>query len=126
MQNLKIYDKMNPHPYKQEERLIPMANNTKKQTGKTKKSNPLITAAYVVGIALAVGGYVFADASGYLIPGLSPFALAAVIGVYTYEHYQNNKANRDGMLMPQMITLGMLAAVNVFWGALQIYAVIVS
>ena len=103
-----------------------MANNTKKQTGKTKKSNPLITAAYVVGIALAVGGYVFADASGYLIPGLSPLALAAVIGVYTYEHYQNNKANRDGMLMPQMIILGILAAVHVFWGALQIYAFIVS
>ena len=85
-----------------------MANNTKKKTGKQSKSNPLITAAYVVGIALAVGGYVFADASGYLIPGLSPFALAAVIGVYTQEHYQNNKANRDGMLMPQMIILGII------------------
>ena len=53
-------------------------------------------------------------------------ALAAVIGVYTYEHYQNNRANRDGMLVPQLIILGILAAVNVFWGILQIYALIVS
>ena len=100
-----------------------MPTPTKKQQ---KKSHPLITAAYVIGIALAVGGYVFAEASGYLIPGLSPFALAAVIGVYAYEHYQNNKANRDGVLLPQMIIIGILAAVNVFWGILQIYAVIVS
>ena len=91
-----------------------------------KKSNPLITAAYIIGIALAAGGYVFAEASGFLIPGLSPFALAAVIGVYAYEYYQNNKANRDGMLLPQMIIIGILAAVNVFWGVLQIYAFIVS
>ncbi len=99
------------------------ANSSEKQKS---KSNPLITVIYVVGIALAVGGYVFAEASGYLIPGLSPFALAAVIGVYTYEHYQNNRANRDGMLVPQLIILGILAAVNVFWGVLQIYALIVS
>ena len=91
-----------------------------------KKSHPLITAAYVIGIALAVGGYVFAEASGYLIPGLSPFALAACIGAYAYEHYQNNRANKDGMLVPQMVIIGILAAVNVFWGILQIYAMIVS
>ena len=100
-----------------------MPTPTKKQQ---KKSHPLITAAYVIGIALAVGGYVFAEASGYLIPGLSPFALAAVIGVYAYEHYQNNKATRNDILLPQMIIIGILAAVNVFWGILQIYAVIVS
>ena len=103
-----------------------MATNQKKPNGKKTKSNPLITAAYVIGISLAVGGYVFAEASGYLIPGLSPFALAAVIGVYTYEHYQNNKDNRDGTLIPQMVILCILAAVNVFWGILQIYALIVS
>ena len=91
-----------------------------------KKTNPLITAAYIICIALAAGGYVFAEASGFLIPGLSPFALAAAIGVYAYEHYQNNKANRDGMLLPQMIIIGILAAVNIFWGAMQIYAFIVS
>ena len=91
-----------------------------------KKSNPLITVIYVVGIALAVGGYVFAEASGYLIPAMSPFALAAVIATYSYEHYQNNKANKDGMLKPQMIILEILVGVNVFWGILQIYAAIVS
>ena len=104
-----------------------MPNNRSKPSKSNKKnSNPLITAIYVVGIALAVGGYVFAEASGYLIPALSPFALAAVIATYTYEHYQNNKADRDGMLKPQLIILGILAAVNVFWGILQIYAMIVS
>lgn len=103
-----------------------MANKMQNSPKKTKKSNPLITAVYVVGIALAVGGYVFAEASGYLIPGLSPFALAAVICMYGYEHYQTNRANKDGMLLPQMVIIGILAAVNVFWGVLQIYAMIVS
>jgi len=104
-----------------------MPNNSKKPSRSSKKkSNPLITVIYVVGIALAVGGYVFAEASGFLIPGLSPLALAAVVGVYAYEHYQNNRADRDGMLRSQMVILCILAAVNVFWGVLQIYAWIVS
>ena len=103
-----------------------MANKPQNSPKKKKSSNPIITVIYVVGIALAVGGYVFAEASGYLIPGLSPFALAACIGAYAYEHYQNNRANKDGMLVPQMVIIGILAAVNVFWGILQIYAMIVS
>lgn len=123
MQKPNFYDKISKVADIPEERNTAMPTPTKKQQ---KKSSPLITAAYVIGIALAVGGYVFAEASGYLIPGLSPFALAAVIGVYAYEHYQNNKANRDGVLLPQMIIIGILAGVNVFWGILQIYAVIVS
>ena len=104
-----------------------MPNNRSKPSKSDKKnSNPLITAIYVVSIALAVGGYVFAQASGYLIPALSPMALAAAITTFAYEHYQNNKADKDGMLKPQMMILGILIAVNVFWGILQIYAVIVS
>lgn len=91
-----------------------------------KTSGALITAVYVIGIALAVGGYVFTEASGYLIPGLSPLALAAVIAVYAWEHYQKNRANRDGMLVPQMVIFCILIGVNVFWGILQIYAFVVS
>ena len=87
-----------------------------------KTSGALITAIYVIGIALAVGGYVFTEASGYLIPGLSPLALAAVIAVYAWEHYQKNRANKDGMLVPQMVIFCVLVAVNMFWAILQIYA----
>lgn len=127
MQNPNFYDKIWVPTEKTGEEHTVMPNQAPKSSKNAKKkSNPLITAAYVIGIALAVGGYVFAEASGYLIPGLSPLALAAVIGVYSYEHYQNNKANRDGMLLPQMIILAILSAVNVFWGILQIYAAIVS
>lgn len=126
MQKRNFYVKISEVTVIHQERNTAMPNTSNRSSKKPKKNNPLITAAYVVGIALAVGGYVFAEASGYLIPGLSPFALAAVIGVYAYEHYQNNKANRDGMLLPQMIIIGILAAVNVFWGVLQIYAVFAS
>ena len=102
--------------------------NNRPQSAKSsaKKNNPLITILYVVSISLAVGGYVFAEASGYLIPAMSPFALAAAVITYAYEHYQNNKANKDGTLKPQMIILAILAGVNIFWGILQIYAAIVS
>ncbi|MBQ8577418.1 MAG: hypothetical protein IJ449_05565 [Clostridia bacterium] len=101
-----------------------MPQNTPNQ--KKKKTSPIITVIYVVGIALAAGGYVFTDASGYLIPGLSPLALAAVILTYTWQHYRENRANKDGMLIPQMIILGILAAINVVSGLMQIYAAIVS
>ena len=104
-----------------------MPNNSPKSSkNKKTKSNPLITVIYVVGIALAVGGYVFSDASGYLIPGLAPLALAAVVLTYTYEHYRKNRDNRDGMLVPQMVILGILAAINIISGLAQIYAAIVS
>ena len=126
MQKTVFYDKISKESGIRKRRTTAMANKMQNSPKKTKKSNPLITAVYVVGIALAVGGYVFAEASGYLIPGLSPFALAAVICMYGYEHYQNNRANKDGMLLPQMVIIGILAAVNVFWGVLQIYAMIVS
>ena len=109
-----------------EEPIIMPNNRSTPKKSSAPKSNPLITAIYVISIALAVGGYVFAEASGYLIPALSPFALAAAITTFAYEHYQNNKANKDGMLKPQMIIIGILIAINVFWGILQIYAVIVS
>ena len=98
-----------------------------KKPVKKKKSNPLVTAIYVVGISLAVGGYVFTDASGYMIiPGIAPLSLAAVVVTYTWEHYQKNKNNRDGMLMPQMVILSILAAINIIAGLAQIYAAIVS
>ncbi len=99
-----------------------MPNNTPKK----KKQSPIITLLYVVGIALAVGGYVFTDASGYLIPGLSPLALAAVILTYTWQHYQKHKDNRDGMLLPQMTILAIMALINIVSGGMQIYAFLVS
>jgi len=104
-----------------------MPNNSPRSSKPQKpKSNPIFTVIYVVGIALAVGGYVFTDASGYLIPGLVPLSLAAVIITYAVEHYQKNRANRDGMLVPQMVIIGILAAINVVSGLMQIYAAMVS
>ena len=92
--------------------------NTQKKTYKT----PVwITVIYVVGIALAVAGYVFTDASGYLIPGLSPLSLAAVIGAFTYDYYQKNKGGRDSV-KPQMIILGILIAYNAVVGFLALGA----
>ncbi len=92
---------------------------------KTKRS-PIFTIIYVVGIALAIGCYVFAEASGYLIPGVSPLALAAVIGTYMYEHYQNHKDNRDGMLIPQLAILGLFAGYNLVIGMIAIVGAILS
>ncbi len=96
------------------------------QPQKKKKNSPIITVLYVVGIALAVGVYVFNDASGYLIPGVAPFALAMVVFTYMYQHYTENRENRDGMLLPQMIILGILAGISVISGAMQVYAAIVT
>ncbi len=90
------------------------------------RTSPWVTLVYVVSIALAAGGYVFTEASGYLIPGLSPLALAAAVGMYTWEHYRANKDNRDGTLRAQLIILGMIIAVNIIFALLQIYAAIVS
>lgn len=93
------------------------------QNNQKKRKTPIwIVAIYVVGIAVAVGAYVFTDASGYLIPGVSPLALAAVIGAFTYEHYQTNKENRDGSLVPQLVILGILIAYNVIVGIMGIIA----
>ncbi len=102
--------------------VITMQNNKPQK----KKSSPIITVLYVVGIALAVGVYVFNDASGYLIPGVAPLALATVAFTYMYQHYKENRANRDGMLVPQMIILGVLASISVISGLMQIYAALVS
>ncbi len=99
-----------------------MANQKKQKN----KSNPIITVLYVIGIAVAVGVYVFNDASGYLIPGVAPLALATVVFTYMYQHYNENKENRDGMLVPQMIILGILAGISVVSGLMQIYAALVS
>ncbi len=54
-------------------------NQNRNKNGKT-WSSPIITVIYVVGVTLAVGGYVFTDVTKMLIPGLSPLALAAVTG----------------------------------------------
>ena len=91
-------------------------------TPKKRKTPVWIIVIYIVGIAIAVGCYVFTDATGYLIPGASPLALAAVVGAFTYEHYQTNKENRDGSLIPQLIILGILAAYNLVIGIIGIVA----
>ncbi len=96
------------------------------KTGGSGKQPLWVTIAYVVGIALCVGSYVFTDATGYLIPGLTPFSLAAVIGVYAYRHYVENKSNKDGMLRPQMTILILMIVFTAFFGVLQLYAAIVT
>ncbi|MBQ3065153.1 MAG: hypothetical protein IJC98_02850 [Clostridia bacterium] len=90
------------------------------------RTSPWVTLVYVVSVALAAGGYVFAEASGYLIPGLSPLALAAAVGMYTWEHYHANKNHKDGTLRAQLVILGVIIAVNILFAILQIYAAIVS
>ena len=85
-----------------------------------------VTIAYVVGIAICVGSYVFTSATGFLIPGLSPLSLAAVVGVYTYEHYRTNKEDKDGMLRSQLVILGIIIGANVISALMQIYAALVS
>lgn len=91
-----------------------------------KKKNTLVMVIYVIGIAVAAGSYIFAEASGYMIPGLSPLSLAAVILTYTWQHYKENRANKDGMLVPQLVILGVLAAWNVISGLMQLYAYFVQ
>lgn len=91
-----------------------------------RKTSPIVTVIYVIGIALAAGGYVFTEASGYMIPGLSPLALAVVIFTFTRQHYLENRENKDGMLKPQLAILSLLIAINVIAGLMQIYAAVVS
>ena len=98
-------------------------NQNGNKNGK-KWSSPIITIIYVVGVTLAVGGYVFTEVTKMLIPGLSPLALAAVIGAYMYDHYQNNKDNKDGSLRSQMIILGILLGYCIVIGCLGIGAAI--
>ncbi|MGM9626429.1 MAG: hypothetical protein ACI3XM_12060 [Eubacteriales bacterium] len=98
---------------------------TKDQTNR-KKTSPIVTVIYVVGIALAAGAYVFTEASGYMVPGLSPLALAVVITTFTRQHYIENRENKDGMLKPQLAILSLLIAINVIAGLMQIYAAVVS
>ena len=98
-----------------------MNNQQKNKNGARYKTPTWIYVVYVLGITLAVGGYVFTDASGYLIPGLSPLSLAAVIGAFTYDYYQKNKTGNSS-LKAQMIILGILIAYNVVIGFLALGA----
>lgn len=86
----------------------------------------LLTLIYVVGVTAAVGAYVFTQVTKQLIPGLSPLALAAVIGAYMYEHYQNGKQKQDGSLRSQMIILGILLAYCIVMGVLGIVGAVLQ
>ncbi len=93
------------------------------QKNNPKHKTPIwIILIYIIGIAVAVGCYVFTDATGFLIPGASPLALAAVLGAFTYDHYQANKGSRDGTLVPQLILLGIFIVYNLVVAIMGIIA----
>ncbi|MCQ2431501.1 MAG: hypothetical protein MJ175_02730 [Clostridia bacterium] len=99
--------------------------NRERNKKNTYKTPVWIVIIYVVCFALAVGGYVLADATGQLIPGLSPLALAALIAAFAYDYYQKNKGSSD-TLKPQMIILGILIAYNVVVGIMAVIAAVVQ
>ena len=98
-----------------------MPNTTQKPV--RKKFDPLNLLIYG-GVILCAGSYVFTSASGYLIPGLTPFSLAAAFIGYIIRHYRENKEDKNGMLRSQMIILCCFAAIPVIFGILEIIAVI--
>ena len=90
---------------------------------KKKKFDPLNLLIYG-GVIVCAGSYVFTSASGYLIPGLTPFSLAAAFVGYIIRHYRENKEDKNGMLRSQMIILCFFCAIPILFGILEIIAVI--
>lgn len=92
---------------------------------KKKKFDPLMLVVYI-GIALCVISYVFTQTTGYLIPTLTPFSLAAAMIAFTVHYYKENRDDKTGMLRSQIIILSFFCAIPVFFGILEIIAVIVG
>lgn len=94
------------------------------QTNK-KKFDPLNLLIYG-GVILCILSYVFTSATGYMIPALTPFSLAAAFAGYIIRHYRENKEDKNGMLRSQMVILCFFGAIPVVFGVLEIIAAIVG